>query len=333
MRILLPIARYDYGRPDWGDSFEYLMLVGPLESLGHEVHVFDTMPAGVDRDVLRRSLLATARELQPDLIFTMLFEDELDEPTLRALRALAALGNWFADDAWRFHAFSRRLAPHFDFVVTTSTGAFARYQEMSGVRAIYEPWGFNPELYRPVTRDRSIDVSFVGQRYGRREETIMRLSSDGFPVEVWGGKWPRGRLPAADIAPVFSASKVNLNFSESSAGPLARRGIRFKGWFLLDQLLARVAPGPRQLKARVFEIAACGAFQLTGPAEGLSDFFEIGSEIVLVDSYDELRDAVAFYLEHDAEREAIAQRAYERCATSYSYQTIFADVFEAAGLS
>lgn len=204
---------------------------------------------------------------------------------------------------------------------------------MPDVRAIYQPWGFNPDIYRPVSVERTIDVSFVGQRYGRRESTITRLAADGFPVEVWGGKWPRGRLPATEIAPVFSSSKVNLNFSESSAGPLGRRGIRFKGWFPIDQALARLSPGPRQLKARVFEIAACGAFQITGPAEGLGDFFDLGNELVIADSYDELRDAVAHYLRHDEEREAIARRAYERCVASYAYPKIFADVFAAAGLT
>src|SRR3954454_10960532 len=104
MRILLAIARRDYGRPDAGDSYELSAWFDPLVALGHDVEVFDTFAptwAG-DPDATGRALLDEAASFQPELVLMMLFEDEVPVPVIDELRKTRPVANWFADDRWRF---------------------------------------------------------------------------------------------------------------------------------------------------------------------------------------------------------------------------------------
>src|SRR5687768_17741763 len=109
MRVLLPIARYDYGRPEDGDSFEYQAFVDPLRRLGHEVRVFDTCDAAWQHDPQKagQALLAEAAAFMPDVVFTMLMEDEVPLDVVRKLGRSAYTINWFADDVWRFAEIGR----------------------------------------------------------------------------------------------------------------------------------------------------------------------------------------------------------------------------------
>lgn len=329
-RILLAVSRFEYGRPDWGDSFEYVNLFGSLQQLGHEVRLFDTLEPRRRSapEVAGRDLLAAVDDFNPDLLFCLLSTDELPLEAVREAGRRTLTLNWFADDQWRFDSYSRHVAPSFHWVLTTSRRAEARYQRIAGVRPIFLPWGFNAEVFHPVGGPKRYDVSFVGQRYGRRGRLVDRLRAEGLSVYARGGHWPEGRVGWSEMASIFSASRVNLNTTESSAGPLTRRGWSFRGAFRIDRMLMPLFPPARQMKARIFEIAACGAFGISGPFDEVSECFAPGREIVLATSYREIRDAVVYYLEHEQERESIACAALERCLREHNYRQRFLDLFE-----
>jgi spore maturation protein CgeB len=333
MRILLPIPLYDYGRAEWGDSFEVTAFVGPLKSMGHDVTVFDSLDARWrgDRHSAAEALRAVAREVEPHFVLTKLMEDEVPLDAIRDSGRHAVTVNWFADDVWRFRSYSRHVAPAFTCVITTSRRAVAAYRR-DGIRAIYLPWGFNPDVFHPVACTRDVDVAFVGQRHGVRGRTIERLRADGIAVEVWGGHWPRGRVATADLARTFSSAKINLNFLESSAGPLRRLGITVRGSTRADGALVRVVRPPLQMKARLVEIPACGAFQLTNPLPELDDLFS-ADEVVVARNYRELLDRISHYLAHDSDRESIARAGYERAVRDHSFVSRFEMLFDRLGLT
>lgn len=324
MRILLAIAQFDYGKPELGPSYEHSAWVTPLARLGHEVSLFDTFGAESSDgpEAVGAALERAVRTHEPELTLMMLLNDEVDLRSVDRIRENTIVANWFSDDTWRFNGFSRKIAHHFDWVVTTSQEAHERYQHLPGVRAYYRPWGYNADYFCPVQVDQKYDVGFIGQRYGRRGQLIEQLESTGLSVLARGGGWPAGRIEQADLAFCFSKTKINLSFLESSAGPLRRRGLLFRGSWKVDQLFNRyVSSPPKQLKARPFEITGCGAFVLTNVCPELSDFFRLEEEVGTFQDDYVLLDRIHHYLEREDEREAIARAGFER-AQGYSWDTV-----------
>ena len=283
-----------------------------------------------DQALTGRALLDAAAAKRPDLVLMMLMRNEVPMGTVDVLRRRTEVANWFADDTWRYFAYSRHLAPHFSWVVTTSAAAKTRYDATPGVRAILSPWGYNPAIFHPVDVEPARDVGFVGQRYGRRGAVIEDLRSHGISVSGRGSGWPEGRVAGTDLARLFASTRVNLNFLESSAGPFQRAGVQVRGTTRADALLSRLVAPPRQLKARPFEITGCGGFLLTNDAPELSSYFEDGVEIVTFRGLDDLKAKVQHYLAHEDERRAIAEAGLRR-AESYDWGTVLSTVIERAG--
>jgi len=61
---------------------------------------------------------------------------------------------------------------------------------------------------------------------------------------------------------------------------------------------------------RVFDILACGGFLIAEYSPALAELFDIGTEIEVWQSVDELVDKVRYYKEHPEEAHLIAQRGY-----------------------
>ena len=80
------------------------------------------------------------------------------------------------------------------------------------------------------------------------------------------------------------------------------------------------------LSLRNFDICGCGGFLMTNYQEELPELYEPGTEAEYFSSEDELVDKCAYYLEHEDERAAIAQRGYERTVSSHSYEIRIAEM-------
>lgn len=336
LRILLAIPRWDYGRPEQGDSYEVMSFREPLEALGHDVVLHDTLDPRVAADpaAAGRALEAAVDEWDPDVTVFMLADDEVPIDSLRRIRGRTVTVNWFADDAWRFRSWSRHLAPEFDWVVTTSRRAERAYRQVPGVRAIFSLWAYNPGVFHPSGEGvEPFDVAFIGQRYGRRGEIISAVRASGVDIRAWGSGWPRGRLATAELAPTLSAARISLNFSDSSAGPLRRRGMRFRGSDRIDNTVNRVVGTPRQLKARIFEIPACGSLQIVNRAPELGECFAEGSEVVVAEGVEALVRSVRHHLDHPSEREAIATAGLRRARADHTYEQRFGELLTTIGLT
>src|SRR5690606_1768021 len=124
------------------------------------------------------------------------------------------------------------------------------------------------EIHKPVELDPdeqatyACDISFAGAPYLNRVQMFQALTDYNF--KIWGPDWPGRELhklvqrPGERFTPemfakIVAGSKINLNLHSSAA----HEGID---------------PGCDAINPRVFEIAACGGFQLCDPAIGLEDF-------------------------------------------------------------
>ncbi len=327
MNILYVAMRHEYGDPSRGLSFEETNFRSSLEGMGHTLTAYDFMEGAARVGVaqMRAELVSLAAETQPELAFFFLFTDQLDVSTIEAVGRAGRCPtvNWFADDHWRFEDFTRHFAPAFDLAITTDADSLPRYRLLENTRVHLSQWACNRYAYGKVTDELEHDVTFVGQPHGDRRQTVADLQAHGLPVECWGFGWPAGPLEHSEMVSVFAASRINLNLSNSSEAPGVKARMR--------RLLRWRPPPPRppQIKGRNFEVPGCGGFLLTERVPHLEDYFELGREVAVFDQTEDLAPQVRYWLEHEEEREAVAEAGYRRVMAEHTYDHRFGAIFEA----
>jgi spore maturation protein CgeB len=334
LKVLFAAQRWDYGERSRGDSFEYTNFFQALEAMDEvQTTYFDTL--GTFRtgghDLVRAELLRAIDSTRPDVVFFVLFEDELHRDLLEELRDRNDLKtyNWFCDDHWRFESFTRNYADAFDLVSTTVRDALPKYAAIGCDRVVLTQWACNDAHYRPVLGEPIRAVTFIGQVHSDRRWFLRRLERAGIPTMAWGAGWPGGRISQQDMLRVFSTSDINLNLSEASNNPAVPRYVR-GALSRLHPPALRWWPGGdlQQIKGRNFEIPACGGFQLSGHAPYLDDYFEPDREIVLYEDVDDLIDRARFYLANDAARSKIAAAGHARATGEHTYAHRFRQIFD-----
>ena len=364
MRILYVGSKYDYGKIEQGLSFEHYNFYEFFRRSNHDVTYFDSVGAfeRLGREAADRSLLKVVQTERPNLMFSVLFVYELNPSIVRHIseHTDTTTLNWFCDDDWRFEDYSRHWAPCFNWVVTTARSALEKYERMGYRNAIKSQWGCNDLLCRKLDLPFRFDVSFVGRPHGDRRRVIGELQKVGIEIEVFGTGWGSGRIAQDEMIRVFNQSRINLNLSNASvasdaasAPAVAPTGLVFRqrrtqvpfgasirrhGRALADRVAGAASGSSKsaaylqQIKARNFEVPGCGGFLLTGEAEDLQSYYDIGHEIACFDGTRDLVDKIKYYLSHEDERMAMAQAGYERTLRDHTYGARFGEIFSRIGL-
>lgn len=308
--------RYDYGRKEQGTSFEFNNFFRTLERMVPIVVEFDFMSIMQEqgKERMNELLIETAAREEPDLVFFILFTDEIASATLDRVSDRFVTFNWFCDDHWRFNNFSRHYAPHLRFVSTTDIAAPPKYRKIGYENVFLTQWACNHFDYKRLPDfARRTDVSFVGQPHGNRRSWIKYLNRCGIEVEAYGNGWKNGRISQEEMIRLFNGSRINLNLSNSSFN------------------IHTIFGGKEQIKGRNFEIPGCGGFLMTNHVAHLERYYEIGKEIVCFSGKRDLADKISFYLTHDYERESIALAGYERTIREHTYEKRFRQLFDWMG--
>jgi len=105
----------------------------------------------------------------------------------------------------------------------------------------------------------------------------------------------KGYVDYCSVMPkVFKFSKINLNITSKS-----------------------IISG---IPLRVLDIMGAGGFVLSNYQIEIAEYFENGVEVVMYESMEDLQQKVAYYLEHDEERERIAFAGYQKVKKKFSYE-------------
>lgn len=372
MRILYVAMKYDYGRPEQGESFEHWNFYDSLRRMGHTILYFDFMSLlpKLGREAMNRKLQEVVRAERPQLLFSVLFRDELDPASVRRISndTDTVTLNWFCDDVWRFQDFTSRFAPCFNWSVTTAASALPHYRRIGVENVIRSQWACNHWLYRPPELPLCHDVTFIGQPHGARRAILDALHAEGVRVEAWGQGFENGRLGQERMIEVFGSSRINLNLANASSAPPSfsvrtrdsvlraaaatlRRvpgsaPVRNLGKKILfgdgaaaaasvaetPHVLLDEAPTPSQMKGRNFEVSGCGGFLLTDPALELERYYEPGKEVGVFETVRDLIEKTRYYLAHEEERAAIAAAGFARTLREHTYVHRFSEIFEKIGL-
>lgn len=321
--------KHNYGDPKRGLSFEYFNFYQSLGSLGHEVELFDffEIHRSFGAEEMHRQLRERVQIFQPDLAFFSLYTDQFIESELDKLKQLTATLCFFHDDTWR-EEFSRHWARHFTYFTTPDIYGVLKYRAIGLNNVLFFPFGCDTSTYKKLAGEKKYDVSFVGSWHPYREWLVKKIREAGISVHVRGYGWKEGIVEQKEMIEIFNQSRINLNLSNTSSWDMryllsSPRGV----WNSV-----RSPKSIEQIKARHFEINACGSLQLTYYVEGLERFYKIGEEISIYLSVDDLIRKIRALLSDNKRREEISESGYQRAVLEHSYKKRFEAVFRDMGL-
>jgi spore maturation protein CgeB len=329
MKILLVCMKHTYGDKSREYSFEYFNFYQVLKNMGYQVDLYDFMGEidEIGKKEMNKKLLKKVKQEEPKITIFSLYTDQFQPETINELRKYTKTFCFFHDDTWRID-YSRFWAKQFDYFSTPDFYGEIKYKEIGLQNAIYFPFGCNENICTKLNIPKRYDVSFVGAWHPYREWLISRVRKAGIKVEVKGYRWPNGEIDQLGMVRTFNESKINLNLSNSSSWDL--RYLLSSPRALINRIRSR--KNVEQLKARIFEINACGAFQLSYFVEGIANCYQIEKEIGIYEDVDNLIDKIKFYLEHEEQRESIACAGYKRTLNNHTYSERFKIIFKRMGM-
>lgn len=144
------------------------------------------------------------------------------------------------------------------------------------------PPASDPRMYKNFSLPKMYDVSFIGNCrpdiYPERAR-LLDLLSKNFKVSVFTNVYKE------EAAKIYSQSKIVFNKSHSG-----------------------------DINMRVFEVLSCGSCLITdrlSEDSGIGEMFENGKHLVFYDKENDLIEKIAYYLQHEDEREKIALAGHE----------------------
>lgn len=136
----------------------------------------------------------------------------------------------------------------------------------------------------------------------REREDIINIMAEYFDFHLYTfsdtSKWPKiHNLGGADydkeLGKIYQTSKINLNITVKNI----HHGVPL----------------------RVFDILSVGGFCISNYQVGIDELFEIGTDLVVYDDYEDLINKVAYYLEHEDERLQIAENGRKKVMKYHTY--------------
>ncbi|MCR4674312.1 MAG: DUF3880 domain-containing protein [Lachnospiraceae bacterium] len=155
-----------------------------------------------------------------------------------------------------------------------------------------------------LTDKRTLSQLYIGNKISANERvhTFTHLSKK-FDVSIYTasdtsyieGIHNMGLAKSLTEMPIiFHQSKINLNITS--------KAIRYG------------------LPLRIFDILSCGGFVLSNYQLEIPELFTPGEDLVMYGSQEEMDDLIAYYLEHEEERKAIAANGLETLKKNYTYE-------------
>ena len=103
-----------------------------------------------------------------------------------------------------------------------------------------------------------------------------------------------------EMPKIFHASKINLNMT--------------------------MRPIETGLSLRIWDVLGCGGFLISNYQAEIPEYFEIGKDLEVYESTDDLINKIDYYLRHDEERIKIAINGYEKVAKYHTYEVRLAEM-------
>lgn len=267
----------------------------------------------------QRHLVETARRERPDLVINL--QGVVRPATVAGLRAHSgAVVLWFPDAVSSLGRHELFLA-EYDRMFFKNRALVDQLAQIYGLPASYLPEAANSRWHRPFGDYGTREVLLVaGNMHPTRALLLDRLLADGVPLEIYGAGVPAWidlpRVRRAHTAHFITREEKARLFRQSRA--------------VLNNLHPAEFAGTN---CRLYEATASGAVVLSERREGMSDAFDIGSEILTFDDYNQLLERCSALLSDRAVGSAIADAAAERSGRDHTYERRLSAMFDVLGMA
>ena len=195
------------------------------------------------------------------------------------------------------------IAKYFDICITSQSKEDVGKYISSEANPLFLPAAGNPNVFSYMDLERTIPISFIGQRYGVRPKYINHLRRNGIDVQSYGLGWPSGSISISQMNEIYNRSLINLGFG-------------FIG--TTDKITG--------LKGRDYEIPLAGNLFLTSYDSSLEDLYRIGVEIDCYRDKLDLIQKVRYYLENPDHARKIGEMGRKRCLNDHTWMKRYSEL-------
>ncbi len=282
-------------------------LVGVLSE--HEVRI----------DAYRQRALASQIDrLRPDMVLTI--DRRVHKQVVRRARAAGAkTALWFPDHVSSMGRHDMFINGY-DRVYLTNGVLVARLAEIYGLPVAYLPEACNSYWHRPrVEYGTERVVVMAGSIHPTRATLLDRLVRDDVPLRIYGPP-----IPDWVGFPGLRASHTGEYIARKRKAEVFR-----SARVVLNNLHPAEYGGTN---CRLFEATGCGSVVLTEERQGLADCFQIGTEVDVFATYEDLLGKLRSYLDNPEMGRPMSDAAATRSHTDHTYEVRLRAVFEDLGL-
>lgn len=281
-------------------------LVAALRELSSDVKIIDWHPRWERKQirVINAELAERCRGMGPESLLWMQIQTRgvIAPSTLRQIRSFKVV--WGGDLRDNLPHWAKELAPYVDLTLMSNQRDVESLRRLK-YKADFLQVGFSPNVFTPEGRPRPGTPEIVAMMncYGTfprsafRAETVAKLRERyGSMFAVYGNGWPGGStwLTEEEEAAAYRTCKIAIgaeNFSDISG-------------FCSD---------------RSFRAVGSGAFYMPHKFAAFDEHFTEGVEAVSWESFEDLFGKIDYYLDHEEERQMIANTGSVECHIRHSW--------------
>jgi hypothetical protein len=215
--------------------------------------------------------------------------------------------HWSTKNGYRMGSVG--LGKGIDMVLTTAYETCEWYA-FENIPAIFWPLASDADLFSSdASEEKSIDILFIGNRYGIRGEIIDYLSARGLAVTCYGRGWLNGPVNADESIRLSKKAKIIL-------------GIGTIGY----------CTNVYTLKLRDFDALMSGALYITHRNPDLLKIFSEGRHLECYESFDELYKKLFYYLLNSAERIQVGKEGQKIARLKHTWDVRLLRTFKMLGI-
>lgn len=197
--------------------------------------------------------------------------------------------------------------PIYDEIFSFSNVTTRFLKETKQLNASFLPFGAK-KVDQLIVNKFAHDVFFTGSCDLRR---IFLLEGIKDKVTIYGARWSRNY-------PLIS-NELRRKVHDQSVWGDELTNLLMQSKIVLNITRSHFYGVETGVNLRIFEALAAGCFLLTDYCDELAEIFEIGEEVEVFRSSQELKDKVEYYLSHPKERLRIAQKGHEKFLANHTW--------------
>jgi len=252
---------------------------------------------------------------------TIVLHDFLSKQEVSTIKQItpSPIALWFPDAISNFQK-GMFFVAGYDYLFFVDKYIVEKLKSEFKLNTFYLPQCCNPKAHKKFTLNTAevtqykCEITNAGNFYPSRMALYQHLTQYDF--KMWGPK-PSFWLTVPEVTKMITG-KIVFNDEKSKAFSAAK--------IVLNNLHPAVING---VNKRMFEIPACGGFQITSHREAINELFEIGKEIVTYTDFNDLKTKINYYLDptNETERQRIIEAGYQRTIKEHTYKNRLETMF------